>query len=56
MALKRLEIGKLTNMAPLENEIAMMTLSKHPNVGEIERKVAVRLLGCCGAVSAVCAT
>ncbi|EKX42372.1 hypothetical protein GUITHDRAFT_141317 [Guillardia theta CCMP2712] len=34
MALKRLEIGKLTNMASLENEIAMMTLSKHPNVVE----------------------
>uniref|UniRef100_A0A6U6AEJ5 non-specific serine/threonine protein kinase n=2 Tax=Guillardia theta TaxID=55529 RepID=A0A6U6AEJ5_GUITH len=34
IALKRLEIGKQTNIPALENEIAMMALSKHPNITE----------------------
>lgn len=34
VAVKKLDLGKQTDIPALENEIAMMNLSKHTNIGE----------------------
>lgn len=34
IALKRLDMGKQADIPALENELAMMKMSEHPNIGE----------------------